>query len=105
MLRLQARLGIESVHLRGAAVHVKENDIARLGLVMRQSRRKDTGGSSRVGRSGAERVIAEQTPESNGAEAVGALEQHLAPGNRRGRKPPAVASGFHDLILAIIRQK
>ena len=35
MLAVQPRLGIERIHLRDAAIHVKKNDAANFGVILR----------------------------------------------------------------------
>jgi hypothetical protein len=77
VLAVEARLGIERVHLRGAAVHVEKDDAGRPGRVM-------TGaGSQRISRIRDGRAVialGEQRTESDGAESVGGPGEELPPG-------------------------
>src|SRR5207253_1916722 len=69
------------IHLRGAAVHEQEDYISGLGLEVRRAR---TEGILRSGAcSGAVSRVGEKRGQGHGAEAIGALPQHLAAGQRR----------------------
>src|SRR5262245_34129703 len=77
----QPRLRVERIDLRRPAVHVQEDDAPRLSSVMPWTRRKWS--SRRRCRErplwgSAQRFFAHQRRQRNGAEAVGAAEQHFA---------------------------
>jgi hypothetical protein len=76
----QARLGVEGVDLGGAAVHEQEDDALRPRGVVRSLPIGDGGG----------RLVGEEGGEGHSAEAVGALLEHLAPGERFLDKAPAM---------------
>ncbi len=75
----QARLGVEGIDLAGAAVHVEEDDALGPGGEMRPAGRVRVGGGLGL-RAGA---VVEEGGEGDGAEAVGAAQEHGAAGEER----------------------
>ena len=83
---LQARLGVEGIHARRAAVHVEENDALGLGLEVRLL------GRQRAGAFGL-RLIRQHRGQRQTAKAIGATRQHVPPCKWRLRKLTAMMHG------------
>src|SRR5207244_2762708 len=82
--RVELRLVVEGVDLRGAAVHEQKDDGLRLGVEVRLLRHEGVdelrlrlGGGGTLAR---EEVVAEQAAQRHGAEASARLPEELAPG-------------------------
>ena len=86
VILVEPRLGIERVDLRRPAVHVQEDDVLRLGRMMRGRRASDLPSS------------ASERGEGDGAEAVGAVREHVAAGQRGGdkRRQWCMVAAFHS---------
>ncbi len=86
VLAIEARLGVERVDLARAAVHVQEDDAACLRREMRLSRRHRAWLGAAL--------VEHQARERDGAEAIGAACQHLAPSQGLEQ-----ATAMHALFL------
>ena len=84
VLRLQAWLGIEGVHLGRAAVHVEEDHPPGAGC----DRGQEPGGGQRAGRS--------EGGEGDRSESVGTTSEHFAPRQWRIEEPVTVGHGDYS---------
>src|SRR5262249_36417127 len=93
----QARLGVEGVHLRRAAIHVEEEDALGLGLEVRLLGGQRVLVARRLGGRGA---LTEEGGQGDGAEAVGAAQEHVTAGQRGGLEAAAVHGSLRGALKA-----